>query len=47
MKSVIYLLKNKYIANSFNEYFGSIVESLDLHTWTEGSKALPTCANYG
>ena len=27
------LLKNKNVADIFNEYFGSIVESLDLHTW--------------
>ena len=31
------IFKNKEIANTFNEYFGSIVESLDLHIWTEGS----------
>ena len=31
------ILKNREIANTFNEYFGSIVESLDLHIWTEGS----------
>ena len=27
------LLKNKNVANIFNEYFGSIAESSDLHTW--------------
>ena len=31
------IFKNKEIANTFNEYFGSIVESLDLHVWTESS----------
>ena len=34
-------MKNKEIANTFNEYFGSIVESLDLHIWTEGSSNVP------
>ena len=29
------IFKNKKIANTFNEYFGSIVESLDVHIWTE------------
>ena len=33
--------KNKEIANTFNEYFRSIVESLDLHIWTEGSLNIP------
>ena len=28
-------------ANTFNEYFGSVVESLDLHIWTEGSYNVP------
>ena len=27
------LLKNKDVADIFNEYFRSIVESLDLHNW--------------
>ena len=27
------LLKNKNVADIFNEYFGFIVESLDFHTW--------------
>ena len=27
------LLKDKDIADTFNEYFGSIVESLDLYKW--------------
>ena len=31
------IFKNKEITNTFNEYFGSIVEWLDLHIWTEGS----------
>ena len=31
------IFKNKEIANTFNEYFGSIVESLDLLIWTKGS----------
>ena len=35
------IFKNKEIANTFNEYFGSIVESLDLHIWTEGSSNVP------
>ena len=35
------IFKNKEIANIFNEYFGSIVESLDLHIWTEGSSNVP------
>ena len=33
--------KNKEIANTINEYFGSIVESLDLHIWTESSSNVP------
>ena len=33
--------KNKEIANIFNEYFRSIVESLDLHIWAEGSSSIP------
>ena len=28
------IFKNKEIANTFNEYFGSIVESLDLQVWS-------------
>ena len=35
------MFKNKEIANIFNEYFGSIVESLDLHIWTKDSSNLP------
>ena len=35
------IFKNKEIANTFNEYFGSIVESLDLHVWTESSCNVP------
>ena len=31
------IFKNKEITNIFNEYFGSIVEWLDLHIQTEGS----------
>ena len=36
------IFKNKEIAHTFNEYFGSIVESLDLHIWTEGSPNAPS-----
>ena len=35
------IFKNKEIANTFNEYLGSIVESLDLHIWTESSSNVP------
>ena len=28
-------------SNTFNEYFGSIVKSLDIHIWTEGSYNVP------
>ena len=35
------IFKNKEIANTFNEYFGSIVESLHLHIWTESSSNVP------
>ena len=35
------MFKNKEIANTFNEYFGSIVESLDLQIWTKDSSNLP------
>ena len=35
------IFKNKVIANTFNEYFGSIVESPDLHIWTEGFSNVP------
>ena len=35
------LFKNKDTTNTFNEYFGSIVETLDLHLWSERSTALP------
>ena len=35
------IFKNKETANTFNEYFGSIVELLDLHIWTEGSFNVP------
>ena len=34
------VFKNKEIANTFNEYFGSTVESLDLHIWTEVSTSI-------
>ena len=36
------IFKNQEIANTFNEYFGSIVESLDIHIWTEGSSNIHT-----
>ena len=29
------ILKNKEIANTFNDYFGSIVENFDLENWNE------------
>ena len=32
-ENVELLLKDKDIADTFNEYFGSIVESLDLYKW--------------
>ena len=32
---------NKEIADTSNEYFGSLVESLDVHIWTEGSSNVP------
>ena len=35
------IFKNKEIANTCNEYFGSIAESLDLHIWTESSFNVP------
>ena len=35
------IFKNKEIANKFNEYFGSIVEALDLHVWTKSSCNVP------
>ena len=35
------ILKTKEIANIFNEKFGSIVQSLDLHIWTQGSSNVP------
>ena len=35
------IFKNKEIANTCNEYFESIVESLDLHIWTESSLNVP------
>ena len=36
------IFKNKEIANTFNEYLGSIVEPiLDLHIWTESSSNVP------
>ena len=31
------IFKNEEITNTFNGYFGSIVEQLDLHIWTESS----------
>ena len=31
------ILKNKKIANTFNDYFGSIVENLNLEHWDEDS----------
>ena len=35
------IFKNKEIANTFNKYFGSIIESLNLHIWTETSSDVP------
>ena len=35
------IFKNKEIANTCNEYFESIAESLDLHIWTESSFNVP------
>ena len=36
------IFKNKEIVNTFNEYFGTIVESLDLHIWTNSSSNVPS-----
>ena len=33
------ILKNKEIANTFNDYFGSIVENLNLEHWDEDSNS--------
>ena len=33
------ILKNKEIANTFNDYFGSIVENLNLERWDEDSNS--------
>ena len=33
------ILKNKEIANTFNDYFGSIVENLNLERWVEDSNS--------
>ena len=33
------ILKNKEIANTFNDYFGSIVENLNLESWDEDSNS--------
>ena len=33
------ILKNKKIANTFNDYFGSIVENLNLEHWDEDSNS--------
>ena len=41
MKRVIQFLQHKEIAHTFNEYFGSIVESIDLHIWTKCSYNIP------
>ena len=35
------IFKNKEIANTFSEYFRSMVELLDLHIWAEGSSNAP------
>ena len=35
------IFKDKEIANTFHEYFGSIVESVDLYIWTESSSNVP------
>ena len=40
------LLKDKDVADIFNEYFGSIVESLDLYKWeSEISDLGLNCSN--
>ena len=41
------LFKNKDTTNTFKEYFGSVVESLDLYIGTEESKDLPAHASDG
>ena len=33
------ILKNKEIANTFHDYFGSIVENLNLEHWDEDSNS--------
>ena len=33
------ILKNEEIANTFNDYFGSIVENLNLEQWDEDSNS--------
>ena len=33
------ILKNKEIATTFNDYFGSIVENLNLESWNEDSNS--------
>ena len=36
------ILKNKEIADTFNNYFGSIVDNLNLQHWNEGSDIPPS-----
>ena len=36
------IFKDEETANTFNEYFGSIIKSLDLHIWTKGSYNIPS-----
>ena len=46
------IIKNQGISNTFNDYFGSVVENLELFQWNEHNGiskmylALKKCRNY-
>ena len=39
-------LKNNKVAETFNEYFGTIVEVLDLYSWKDNSELLSNTKSF-
>ena len=39
-------LKNSKVAETFNEYFGTIVEVLDLYSWKDNSELLSNTKSF-
>ena len=42
----VLVMKSNKIANTFNEYFGTIVEDLDLYYWRDNSEFLSNTKSF-